>query len=183
MNGQYLFTSERLGFRNWEQADIPLMAEINADPDVMEFFPGTKNHEETAAFIERMQLQLADNGYCYFAVDKLEDRSFIGFIGLSEQAYEASFTPCTDIGWRLSKKYWGKGYATEGAVRCLEYAFSNLKIKKVLAVAPKINVRSELVMQKAGMRKVEEFIHPLLLNDERLRECVLYEMANDAQVV
>ncbi len=175
MSGTYLFTSARLGFRNWQQGDIAQMAAINADPDVMDFFPGVKTYEETEAFVKRMQQQLADKGYCYFAVDTLANKQFVGFIGLSEPTFESSFTPCTDIGWRLSKEAWNKGYATEGAKRCLEYAFDELNIPKIIAVAPKVNLRSEQVMKKIGMNKVTEFVHPLLIDDERLSDCVLYE--------
>jgi len=176
---EYLFKSERLGFRNWLGSDIAIMAEINADPDVMKFFPGTQSLEQTEAFIERMQLQMSKKGYCYFAVDKLMDGEFIGFVGLSEQTFEASFTPCIDIGWRLSKMEWNKGYATEGAKRCLDYAFNQLEIQKVNAMAPKINLRSIQVMEKIGMKKPTGFVHPLLVDDERLKECVLYEIAKE----
>lgn len=175
MSYNYLFTSQRLGFRNWLLTDLEPMAGINADPAVMEFFPGTKSLQETKEFIERMQQQMEERGYCYFAVDKLEDGGFIGFIGLSYQTFEADFTPCIDIGWRLSKSEWNKGYATEGAKRCLDYGLNDLGIKKINCIAPKINMRSEGVMKKTGMVKVKEFIHPLLLNDERLQKCVLYE--------
>ena len=95
---------------------------------------------------------------------------FIGFIGLSEQTFEASFTPCVDIGWRLSKKEWNKGYATEGAKKCLDYAFNHLNIEKVNAMKrPKINLKSVQVMKKAGMQKISDFVHPLLIHDERLK--------------
>jgi RimJ/RimL family protein N-acetyltransferase len=177
MQTDYLFTSPRLGFRNWKEEDIAMMAEINADADVMKYFPAIQSIGETAAFIEKMQKQLAEKGYCYFAVDKLEDGAFIGFIGLSEKTFEAAFTPCIDIGWRLSKKEWNNGYATEGAKRCLEYGLNELNIPKIVAIAPKINTPSERVMQKIGMVKVSEFIHPLLANDERLQLCVLYQIS------
>ena len=171
----YLFTSTRLGFRNWLATDFDAMAAINADPKVMEFFPAVATKEETTSFIHRMQRQLADKGFCYFAVDTLENSEFIGFIGLLEQTFEAPFTPCIDIGWRLSSNAWNKGFATEGAARCLEFAFQDLNLQKVVAVAPKINIRSEQVMKKIGMKKIGEFEHPLLRNCERLRDCVLYE--------
>lgn len=174
----YLFTSARLGFRNWQEADIKPMAAINADPSVMEFFPTVKTYEETAGFILRMQQQFAEKGYCYFAVDRLNDHTFIGFIGLSWQTFEADFTPCADIGWRLARTAWGKGYATEGARRCLEYAFNELQLNNVLSMAPKLNIRSEEVMKKIGMQKVKDFTHPLLLQDERLKTCVLYKIEN-----
>lgn len=176
----YLFTSARLGFRNWNETDIVPMAAINADPLVMEFFPAVKTYEETAAFVLRMQQQYAEKGYCYFAVDRLDSHTFIGFIGLSWQTFEADFTPCADIGWRLARAEWGKGYATEGARRCLEYAFNKLKLNSVLSMAPKLNARSEEVMKKIGMQKLKDFTHPLLLQDERLKTCVLYKIETSA---
>ncbi|MDP2412294.1 GNAT family N-acetyltransferase [Daejeonella sp.] len=172
---QYLFKSERLGFRNWLESDIELMSAINADEKVMEFFPRITTKAQTVEFIEKMEQQFKEKGYCYFAVDKLENNRFIGFIGLSKKSFEAEFTPCVDIGWRLSSEEWNKGYASEGAKRCLEYAHEVLKLEKIVSIAPKINVKSEWVMKKIGMEKVLEFEHPLLINDERLRDCVLYQ--------
>jgi RimJ/RimL family protein N-acetyltransferase len=172
---KYLFTSERLGFRNWRLGDIDKMHEINSDEKVMEFFPCIPTKEQTTEFIERMKKQFEDKGFCYFAVDKLEDNDFIGFIGLSEQTYDADFTPCIDIGWRIKSSEWNKGFATEGAKRCLSYALDNLKLEKIYSIAPKINIRSEHIMSKIGLKKQYEFEHPLLANDERLKYCVLYK--------
>lgn len=174
---EYLFTSERLGFRCWQMADVAVMAAINADPVVMEYFPAVKTYEETVAFIERMQQEYAEKGYCYFAVDRLEDGALIGFIGLSDQTFEASFTPCTDVGWRLGREYWSNGYATEGARQCLQYGFDELRIARIYAIAPQANARSEQVMQRVGMQKLMDFDHPLLLHDERLKTCVLYGLS------
>src|SRR3546814_9999473 len=119
----YLFTSERLGFRRWQEADVEPMRAINADPAVMEYFPSLQDQAETLAFIKRMQLQFDEKGFCYYAVDSLVDGAFIGFIGLSEKTFIADFTPCVDIGWRLAKNAWNQGFATEGAQKCLEHAF------------------------------------------------------------
>lgn len=174
----YLFKSERLGFRNWLPEDIAPMSEINADPKVMEFFPAVQSKAQTVEFVERMKNQFAEKGFCYFAVDKLEDGMFIGFIGLSEQTFESDFTPCVDIGWRLNTGAWNKGFATEGAKRCLVFAFDELKLEKIIAICPKVNLPSENVMKKAGMKKAGEFKHPKLLNDERLQDCVRYELSN-----
>src|SRR5690606_16067122 len=167
-NTTYLFTSQRLGFRCWQEADIDRMAAINADPSVMEFFPALQDRTQTLAFIERMRSQFVEKDFCYFAVDKLADGEFIGFIGLSEQTFEADFTPCVDIGWRLAKKEWNKGFATEGAKRCLEYGFHQLNLKEIYAMTPEPNRRSENVMKKIGMRKAGSFIHPLLAPSKRL---------------
>jgi RimJ/RimL family protein N-acetyltransferase len=175
-NKNYLFTSDRLGFRNWSLDDVEKMHEINSDKKVMEFFPSIPTKEQTTAFIQRMQKQFEEKGFCYFAVDKLEDNEFIGFIGLSEQTYIADFTPCVDIGWRIKSSEWNKGFATEGAKRCLDYAFNHLQLKEIYSVAPKINIRSEHIMIKIGMKKEYEFEHPLLAENEKLRTCVLYKI-------
>lgn len=170
----YLFTSLRLGFRGWTEADIPLMAAINADPEVMRFFPATQSAEQTGNFVRRMQAELAAKNYCYFAVEELATGIFIGFTGMMEQTYEADFTPCTDIGWRLAKTAWGKGYATEGAKRCLAYGFEQADLKTIYATAPEINLPSIAVMKKAGMQYMQHFKHSRLAGNERLENCVLY---------
>ena len=171
---KYLFTSEQLGFRDWNDTDIDKLFEINSDKEVMEFFPSLPTKAETISFIERMQKQFQEKGFCYFAVDKLENNEFIGFIGLSEQTYPANFTPCVDIGWRIDRKEWNKGYATEGAKKCLHYALNDLKISELYSVAPKINIKSEHIMAKIGLRKQYEFEHPLLIDNKSLKTCVLY---------
>lgn len=172
---KYLFTSERLGFRDWLAGDEGKMAAINADPEVMEFFHALQTRAQTVEFIQRMRQHLVEKGFCYFAVDRLEDGICIGFIGLLEQTFAADFTPCVDIGWRLCREAWNKGYATEGAARCLEYGFRDLGLKKIVAIAPAVNRRSEQVMIKAGMKRVKVFCHPKLAGNKRLEECVLYE--------
>ena len=170
----YLFTSQRLGFRTWLQDDIDALAAINADNVVMEFFPSVQTREQTAAFILRMQAMYEQRGYCYYAVDTLHDAAFIGFTGLAWQEYEAHFTPCVDIGWRLAAGAWGKGYATEAATRCLHHGRRELGLGPILSVAPRANVPSIRVMQKAGLSYVQDFTHPLLKGNLRLERCVLY---------
>lgn len=172
---KYIFTSERLGFRNWELTDVDEMQQINSDEKVMEFFPNVLAKQQTSEFVERMKSQFAEKGFCYFAVDKLDGNGFIGFIGLSEQTYKSDFTPCIDIGWRIKSSEWNEGYATEGAKKCLDYALNDLKIEEIYSVAPKIKVRSEYIMAKIGLKKQYEFEHPLLTNNERLKTCVLYK--------
>jgi len=173
----YLFTSERLGFRNWVEADLDAFALMNEDPDVMEFFPKTLTREMSLKLMQRLAQQFEEKQYTYFAVDKLDTGECIGFTGLCQQTYEADFTPCVDIGWRLSKQFWGNGYATEGAKRCLQYAFETLNLEKIYAIASAINVKSIHVMEKIGMKKAGTFIHPEIKDNERLRDCVWYEIS------
>lgn len=176
MNNKYIFISQRLGFRTWKDSDTDKLFAINSDKEVMEFFPHLPSLEQTKDFIDRMQNQFKKNGFCYFAVDVLETESFIGFIGIAEQTFEADFTPCVDIGWRLDKKYWNKGYASEGAKRCLEFAFEKIGLESIKAVAPKINLKSRKIMDKIGMKYIKDFKHPALKDNTRLGNCVLYEI-------
>ncbi|MCY2686019.1 GNAT family N-acetyltransferase [Salinimicrobium sp. TH3] len=172
----YLFTSRRLGFRPWTLDDLEEFAALNADPAVMKFFPKPLRREESAEFLERLFDHYAKHGYCYFAVELLETGEFIGFTGLAYQTFDSEFTPATDIGWRLKRRAWGKGYATEGAKRCIQYAFEDLKLNKIISTCPKLNHRSERTMQKIGMVKMGEFDHPRLQEFPKLQSCVWYEL-------
>ena len=176
MNNKHLFTSTRLGFRNWIETDIPKMIKISGNEEVMNFFPAVATPEQTTIFTRKLQDLFEEKGYCYFAVDELETGKFIGFIGFYFQDYESEFTPAVDIGWRLHPDFWGKGYATEGAKACLDYGKDSLKLKKVISTAPQINKPSINVMKKIGMKKKLEFIHPKVKENERLRNCVCYEI-------
>ena len=121
-----------------------------------------------------MKLMYIEKGYCYFAVDQLKDESFIGFIGLCYQTYESQFTPSVDIGWRLNKQYWNNGLATEGAKKCLDYAFNMIELESIISTTPIINIKSIRVMEKIGMQKITEFKHPRLKSNEKLENCVCY---------
>ena len=178
MDDNYLFTSPRLGFRNWRDSDLEAFHAMNTDPEVMQFFPFIPSRKQTARLMDRMQVMFDQKGYCYYAVEKIEDSEFIGFIGLAWQTYEADFTPCTDIGWRLIHAEWGKGYATEGAKRCLEEAFSKHGLATIKSVAAQINLPSINVMEKIGMHKAGTFEHPKLTDYPHLKTCVLYEISN-----
>jgi RimJ/RimL family protein N-acetyltransferase len=144
----------------------------------MQHFPKPLTTDETKDFIKRLQKYYSNTGYTYFATEILETSEFIGFIGLAYQEYEAEFTPATDIGWRLKKRAWGKGYATEGAKRCLEFAFTNLKLKRVISVCTEKNNKSEQVMKKIGMIKKGEFNHPKLKDYPEYEKCIWYEVEN-----
>ena len=175
---KYLFQSQRLGFRKWTEADTTPMATLNADPEVMEFFPSTQTREQTIDFLGRVDKQFKDYGHCWYAVDTLVDGDFIGFIGLAWCTQEElEFTPCAEIGWRLKKEAWGNGYATEGATRCLQYGFEELKLPEIYSFTATVNKRSEKVMQKIGMTKIGEFGHPQIAEGHVLRQHVLYHLS------
>lgn len=176
MKTDYIFTSERLGFRNWKDSDLDEFAKINADLKVMEHFPKPLTKSETAEYIERLKTHFNHYGFNYFATEILDSGEFIGFIGLAYQDYESKFTPAIDIGWRLKQSAWGKGYATEGAKKCLEFAFNNLQLEKIISVFTEKNTKSENVMKKIGMKKIGNFKHPKLIAYPEYEKCVCYEI-------
>lgn len=176
MKSKYLFTSERLGFRTWSLDDTDQFAKMNADAQVMEYFPKTLSREESLDFIDRLQKHFSKYQHCYFAAEIKETAEFIGFIGLAYQIYDSEFTPAVDIGWRLKTSAWGNGYATEGAKRCLDYAFNTLQYDAVIATCTAQNNKSERVMQKIGMTKIGEFMHPNLKHYPEYEKCVCFSL-------
>lgn len=175
-----LYETERLILREWRTTDMEPFAQMGQDPQVMEFFPNLLNHEESAALITRIQDKFTQHGFCFFATELKTTCEFIGFIGLSVPNFDAHFTPCVEIGWRLASQYQGFGYATEGARKCLEIGFDKFKLQEIISMAVKDNWNSRRVMQKIGMQQDPNgnFKHPNLDINHPLAEHVLYRIQN-----
>ena len=174
---EYLITTPRLGLRRWQPKDLDPFAEMNADPAVREFFPNVMTREESAASMSRIENQFDKYGYGWYAVDLLATGEFIGFVGMSNPSgWDAWFMPCVEIGWRLTRKAWGHGYATEAAKACLDYAWNVLHLDKVYAYTAALNLRSQKVMDKIGMKMAGKFDHPKLEAGHPLQPHVVYEI-------
>lgn len=178
-DGHYIFESERLGFRRWKDGDKEGFGRMNADQQVMEYFPNVLAREESDRLIARFEQHTEEKGFGIWAVERKEDGAFIGFIGLLEVGFDAGFQGAVEIGWRLDNKFWKQGYATEGAKVCLEYAFGVLGLDEVVSFTATLNQPSETVMQRIGMKKAGEFDHPKLEEDSPLRRHVLYRITAD----
>lgn len=158
---------------------------MSADPQVMEHESPTLSSDRSDLLAEVIQLGLEERDYGFWAVEICDDArgdksSFIGFVGLSVPVWEASFTPCVEIGWRLSRAHWGFGYATEAATQVLEYAFNVLRLSEVLSFTSLSNSRSMAVMHRLGMTRDEneDFDHPNLdLNESSCRHA-LFRMSD-----
>ena len=172
-------TTERLILRQWRDSDREPFRRMNADAAVMEFMPKRLPAEESDVLADRIQRRLAERGFGLFAAELRETGSFIGFVGLSAPAFEAHFTPCVEIGWRLAREFWGSGYATEGAYAVLRLAFMSLELPEVVSFTAASNERSRRVMKRLGMvRNTEDdFDHPHLSAADPLRPHVLYRLA------
>ena len=172
----FLFISKRLGFRAFKQEDEHPFRLLNQDKAVMKYFPFLLSDEASKDFMERINNNLQNNGYGFFAVEIIKTGQLIGFIGLQKVTFESEFTPCIEIGWRIRREFWNQGYATEGAMACLKYGFEEQKFDKILSFCPKVNKASERIMQKIGMTKQGEFLHPKILDYPRISSCVWYEI-------
>jgi RimJ/RimL family protein N-acetyltransferase len=176
MNPSLLFSSERLDFRLWQEKDLPEFSAMNADAETMRYFEKPLSTEESQATMDRMNKMYEDRGYCYFAVELLKTGEFVGMIGLGWKTFEADFTPCVDIGWRLDKRYWNQGYATEGAIKCLDFS-RELEISEVLSMASIGNIASTQVMKKIGMSYWKDFEHPDLAYRPQISTLHLYRIS------
>jgi RimJ/RimL family protein N-acetyltransferase len=173
-----ILQTPRLTLRRWQDSDRQPFAEINADPRVMEFFPNMLTREESDRLIDRIEASITRRGYGLYAVELQSEHSVIGFIGLSEPNFEAHFTPCVEIGWRLAANTWGQGFATEGARAIAAYAFETLKLDSLVSFTSEQNLRSRRVMEKIGMTfdPADSFDHPNLPEGHLLRRHVLYRL-------
>ncbi len=167
----------RLWLRRWRADDLDPFALLNADAEVMEHFPSTVSREETAAMMGRIEKHFEDRGYGFWAVEVPGQARFIGFIGLAVPAFETSFTPCVEIGWRLARQWWGRGLATEGARAALAYGFERLNLAEIVSFTVPGNIRSRRVMEKLGMRYTEDFAHPRIDPQHPLCRHVLYRLS------
>ena len=170
-------TTSRLKLRQWIQGDFADFVQLNTDPEVMQFYPDTLNVEESIAMASSFAAIISKQGWGFWAVELLDKKEFIGFVGLNEPAYDLPVTPCVEIGWRLARKFWGNGFATEAANASLAYAFNTLQLPQVYSFTSKVNKRSQAVMQRLGMINTNtNFDHPLVADNDLLREHVLYKI-------
>jgi len=171
-----LFT-ERLVLRQWKDSDYLDFANLNADPSVMEFYPNILSSGESDAMADKLSSLLESNGWGFWAVEERANNHFIGFVGLHQPTYDLPVTPCIEIGWRLAKKYWGFGYATEAAKSALNFAFTALNKQEIYSFTSVENYKSRSVMERIGMQNINQnFEHPILPIGHPLRQHVLYKI-------
>ncbi len=168
----------RLLLRRWRASDRPPFAQLNRDPQVVEFLPGPMSQDESDALVDRIEAHFQQHGFGRWAVEIPGVTSFAGFIGLAIPRFEVPFTPCVEVGWRLDIAYWNQGYATEGALAALDFGFRCLQLPEIVSFTVPHNLRSRRVMEKLGMTHSpsEDFDHPLLDEGHPLRRHVLYRL-------
>ena len=173
--------TERLLLRQWRDADYAHFAALNADPVVMEHFPGLMSRERSDAWADLQRRLIDEQGWGFWAVEIVDDQAFAGFVGLAKPGFEAHFTPTVEIGWRLAREHWNRGYATEAARAGLEFGFDELGLEEIVSFTTVANVRSQRVMEKLGMTcdPSDDFEHPSVPPGP-IRRHVLYRIRRPA---
>ncbi|MCG7199937.1 GNAT family N-acetyltransferase [Marinobacter pelagius] len=173
------FETERLRLRQWEESDFEPFADLNADPQVMEFFPELLSRQASNEIAEKIRSLIKQRGWGFWAVEVKGSEPFIGFCGLHVPSATLPFSPCVEIGWRLSAAHWGKGYASEAARGALDVAFEQLRLPEIVSFTTVGNQRSRRVMERVGMKYSGEFEHPGLPEGSPLRPHVLYRLQRE----
>lgn len=163
--------------RRWRAADRAPFAALNADPDVMRWFPAPLTRAESDALAAGIEDDLACQGWGLWALEDRATGRFIGFTGLDRPTFAAPFTPAVEVGWRLARAAWGRGFATEAGRAAIAFGFDELALDEIISFTAVGNARSRAVMVRLGMRRDEagDFDHPRVA-DERLRRHALYRL-------
>jgi RimJ/RimL family protein N-acetyltransferase len=175
------FKTDRLFLRQWRQEDRAPFARLNADPEVMAWFPDLLDRQASDALMDRCQALIEERGWGFWAVEIRGSGEFLGFVGLHVPVQALPFSPCVEIGWRLAKAYWGRGLACEAAQGALRVGFDTLGLQEIVSFTALLNLRSQRLMQRLGMRReASTFEHPLVPQGHPLREHCLYRLKQAA---
>jgi RimJ/RimL family protein N-acetyltransferase len=176
-----ILRTDRLVLRGWRPDDRDPYATLTADPEVMEHFPRVLDRATSDAEADAFAADLERDGWGHWVVALATDDRLMGFTGLDVVDFPARFTPATEIGWRFARGAWGHGYATEAASAVLGFAFRTLGLDEIVSFTATTNLRSQLVMERLGMRHdpADDFDHPRVPEGHRLRRHVLYRMTVD----
>jgi RimJ/RimL family protein N-acetyltransferase len=176
--GQELETA-RLLLRRWHASDREPFAALNGDGRVMEHFPAPLTRAESDRLIARIEAGFERRAFGLWALEVRATGEFVGFTGLEATSLRAHFTPAVEVGWRLARSAWGRGYATEAALAALAFGFTEMGLDEIVSFTSIGNLRSRAVMERVGMRRdpAEDFDHPLVAEGDPLRRHVLYRIS------
>lgn len=174
-----MISTARLIIRPWADSDREPFAAMGRDPEVMENLGPLMTREQADAGIDR-QIVLQDSlGHCFWALELRETGDFLGFCGLKIMPEGIpGLEDVIEIGWRLKRDAWGKGFAKEAAEASLAWGWANLPDDRIAAMTTPGNVRSWGLMERLGMTRRHDldFMHPSLTPDDPLAPHIVYEM-------
>lgn len=173
--------TSRLVLRDWRDDDFPAFRALNLDREVRRYFPNVLMPYESDALAKKLRDRLQTNGWGFWAVELVAESRFIGFVGLDRPSF-APFASQVELGWRLSRDVWGRGYATEAAEAAVTFGFTTLGLRELIAFTVPSNLPSRRVMQKLGMQRDEaaDFLHPNVADGHELKPHVLYRLSYES---
>ena len=173
-----MLLTARLVLRDWTEADRAPFAAMSGDPEVMRYLTALPDRAASDAWIDRQRGRIAAQGFGFWAVAERDGGAFVGSVGLLQVPYEAHFTPAVEIGWRVARGFWRRGYALEAARASLAFGFGELGLGEIVANAVMGNAASRAVMARLGMvhDPADDFDHPRLPEGNPLRRHVLYRI-------
>jgi ribosomal-protein-alanine N-acetyltransferase len=156
-----MLATQRLLLRRWRDDDRAPFAEINADPLVMEHMQGLMSRPQSDDFVDRIEAHWNAHGWGLWAVEVPDVAPFVGYVGLWPADYVTG-RPMVEVGWRLSSRHWGRGYATEAAQEALRFGFESVGLDEIVSFTVPQNERSWRVMERIGLVRAAEgdFDHP-----------------------
>ena len=152
--------TERLILREILQTDIEGFFQLDSDPEVHRYLGNNpvQDKDQVKDVIKFIRQQYVDYGIGRWGIIDKQTKDFIGWAGLKFVTKKTNnHIHYYDLGYRLRRKYWGKGIATESAKASLTYAFEKLKVEEVFAMADIENIRSDNVLTKVGLKFIETF--------------------------
>ena len=170
-----MIETARLVLRQWRASDRAPWAALNADPEVMAHFPAVLTREESDAAMDRQVAAIAARGRGFMALERRDDGAFLGFVGVKPTSPDLPFDGAPEIGWRLARHAWGRGYATEAARAALADAFGR-GAERVVSFTAATNLRSQAVMARIGLERRADldFDHPALPHGHRLERHLVW---------
>jgi len=150
----------RLLLRRWRDADRDPFAALNADSAVVEHLQGPLSRERSDAFVDRIEAHWESRGWGLWAVEAVDVAPFVGYVGLWPADYVGP--GMVEVGWRLAREHWGRGYATEAAREALRFGFTEVGLDEIVSFTVPQNERSWRVMERIGLHRDPEgdFDHP-----------------------
>lgn len=153
--------TERLLLRELRLTDLEGMFALDSDPEVHKYLGNkpVKSIDESKKILESVLTQYKERGIGRFAVIEKSTGDFVGWSGLrlNTEYNMNGFTEYYDVGYRLIKRFWGKGYATESGKASIDYAFNVLKLPEIYATTEIGNQASHHALLKLGLHYVEDF--------------------------
>jgi RimJ/RimL family protein N-acetyltransferase len=172
--------TERLVLRGWAPRDRAAFAALNADPEVVRWIGDGRPMPRATSdeLVDRIEEQWRARGFGLWAVEERAGGAFVGFAGLAVPWFLPAVLPAVEVGWRLPRDAWGRGYATEAGGAALAHAFGPLALAEVIATIFPENTRSIRVAEKLGMRRSGHRIHP-----SARREIAIYRASGGGEAL